>query len=165
MIVRSETKNLTFHSLNLLHKLRWNFTTTCHSRVDLGTSDLIYTELISYTKNSIFSHLTQRFCLCDSFLVCECFSHCVYQFFCSPSGLVNPFFWFFSKPNISKVFSVLKYYQRLFVFVYFISQFPGIYFKDCEKRKVIICHLNKRLSSLEKSWGKTTLNQSKRNVM
>lgn len=141
--MRSETKNLTFHSLNLLHKLRWNFTTTCHSRVDLGTSDLIYTELISYTKNSIFSHLTQRFCLCDSFLVCECFSHCVYQFF---AALVV---WLtlssdFSPSQISQRSSVFLNTIRDFLCLFILSlSFLGSTLKIVKKEKLLFATLIK----------------------
>lgn len=92
------------------------------------------------------------------------FSHCVYQLFAA-RVIWLPFSSDFPpEPNIS-VFSVLQYYQRLFVLAYFTSQSPGIYLQDWGEKIFPFATLMKDCPFQKALQGKNVLNQSKTNVM
>lgn len=122
--------------------------------------------LVSYTKSRLFHSWLRGFVFVLGFLVYEYFfqSLCI-SAFCSPSDLVTLFFRFSSKAKYLKVFSVLQYYQRLFVLAYFISQSPGIYLQDWGEKIFPFATLMKDCPLQKALQGKNVLNQSKTNVM
>ena len=132
------TKNLpSFPLPKHVYKLRWSLTTTYHSRVDLGTWDIRCEKspleksqnFHNWPRSSfcffclfVFVCLFLCFFLLIGFLVQEYSSPSVYQLFAASAVWLPLSSYFPPEPNISKVFSVLKYYQKLLMFVYFIFQ-------------------------------------------